>query len=134
MLQVFELEHDYRIHAEIPEQTTHCSYCNHHKIVGFGRRNEVIIDTPFQGKRTKIILSRRRYRCKSCCKTFLDSVPKKDSKRKMTNRLIQFIERESLIRTFSSIANDVGVSEKTIRNIFKDYCEKLEKSILRKIH
>lgn len=35
------------------------------------------------------------------------------------HRPIQYIERESLRRTFSSVAEDVGVDEKTVRNIFK---------------
>lgn len=45
------------------------------------------------------------------------------------HRLIQYIERESLRRTFSSVAEDVGVDEKTVRNIFNDYCERLEKTL-----
>ncbi|TRC57884.1 ISL3 family transposase, partial [Mannheimia haemolytica] len=31
--------------------------------------------------------------------------------------------------TFSSVAEDVGVDEKTVRNIFNDYCERLEKTL-----
>jgi predicted transcriptional regulator len=47
----------------------------------------------------------------------------------MTNRLIQYIERESLRRTFTSVAEDVGVDEKTIRNIFNAYTESLNNLI-----
>ncbi|WP_324254718.1 transposase family protein [Halomonas sp. KAO] len=124
-----ELEHDYQVHAEVTEPPTRCPNCNHSEIVGFGRRDEVIMDTPVHGKRTGIMLNRRRYRCQSCRKTFLELVPHKDNKRQMTHRLIQYIERESLRRTFSGVAEDVGVDEKTIRNIFNDYCERLEKTL-----
>lgn len=129
MLQVAELEHDYQVHAEVAESPTHCPHCNHSKIVGFGRRDEMILDTPVHGKRTGILLNRRRYRCQSCRKTFLEPVPHKDDKRQMTNRLIQYIEQESLRRTFSGVAEDVGVDEKTVRNIFNDYCERLETTL-----
>ncbi|PCS21366.1 transposase family protein [Candidatus Enterovibrio escicola] len=44
----------------------------------------------------------------------------------MTKQLIEYIERESQKRTFLSIADDIGVDEKTIRNIFQDYCEREE--------
>lgn len=47
----------------------------------------------------------------------------------MTDRLIQYIERESLRHTFSGVAEDVGVDEKTIRNIFNDYCERQENTL-----
>nr|WP_232832403.1 ISL3 family transposase [Photorhabdus sp. CRCIA-P01] len=129
VLSVSELEHDYQVHVGTANPPTHCIHCKHPEIVGFGRRDEVIMDTPVNGKRTGLILNRRRYRCQVCCKTFMEPVPHKDGKRQMTHRLLQYIERESLRRTFSSVAEDVGVDEKTVRNIFHDSCERLEKTL-----
>lgn len=88
----------------LPNHLHTAPHCNHPEIVGFGRRDEVVMDTPVHGKRTGIMLNRRRYRCQSCRKTFLEPVPHKDDKRQMTYRLIQYIERESLRRTFSGVA------------------------------
>jgi transposase-like protein len=87
------------------------------------------MDTPVHGRRAGIMLNRRRYRCQGCRKTFLEPVPHKDGKRRMTHRLIQYIERESLRRKFSDVAEDVGVDEKTVRNIFNDYCLRFEKTL-----
>lgn len=129
VVNVSELELDYQVQAEVAKPPTQCAHCNHSEIVGFGRRDEMIMDIPVLGKRTVIMLNRRRYRCQSCRKTFLEPVPNKDDKRQMTHRLIQYIEGESLRRTFSGVAEDVGVDEKTIRNIFNDYCERLERSL-----
>lgn len=129
VVNVTVLEHDYQVYAEVLEPPTHCSHCNHVEIVGFGRHDEIIMDIPIHGKHTSILLNRRRYRCQSCRKTFLEPVPHKDDKRHMTQRLIQFIERESLRCTFSSVAENVGVDEKTVRNIFNDYCERLKKTL-----
>ncbi len=58
VLQVSELEHDYQVHAEVSEPPTQCPHCNHPEIVGFGRRDEVIMDTPVHGRRTGIMLNR----------------------------------------------------------------------------
>lgn len=102
VLQVSELEHDYQAHAEVSEPPTHCPHCNHPEIVGFGRRDEVLMNTPVHGKRTGIMLNRRRYRYQSCPKTFLEPVPHKDDKRQMTHRLIQYIERERDFRRSKS--------------------------------
>jgi hypothetical protein len=35
----------------------------------------------------------------------------------------------SLKRTFVSISDDIGLDEKTIRNIFRDYINRLEKTV-----
>lgn len=126
VLRVDALKNDYQVQAEVTKPPTHCPNCNHHQIVGFGRRDELIMDAPVNGKRTRITLTRRRYRCKGCNKTFLEQVPHKHHKRRMTCRLIQYIERESLRRTFSAVAEAVGVDEKTVRNVVHD-CARLRK-------
>lgn len=125
VVEVKELEHDYQIRAEVAEPSTQCPHCRHPVIVGFGRRNEVIMDIPTRGKPTGITLNRRRYRCQSCRKTFLEYVPHKDAKRQMTSRLVRYIEHESQRRAFAGIAKDVGVDEKTIRNIVNDYRQRV---------
>lgn len=119
VISVIELEHNYQIRVERAEPPTHC---NHPEFVGFGRQVQVITDIPINDKQTNITLNRRRYRCRSCRKTFLEPAPHRDEKRNMTHRLVQYIQRESQRRTFTGIAREVGVTEKTIRNIFNDYC------------
>lgn len=44
----------------------------------------------------------------------------------MAERLTQWIGQQSLKCTFASIADDTGLDEKTIRNIFRDYVNVLE--------
>lgn len=39
----------------------------------------------------------------------------------MTRRLIESIEEQSLSKTFVEVAENVGVDEKTVRNVFKDH-------------
>ncbi|GIO88543.1 ISL3 family transposase [Paenibacillus faecis] len=42
--------------------------------------------------------------------------------------MLSYVEKQSLKRTFVSIAEDVGLNEKTIRNIFRDYINYLEET------
>lgn len=46
--------------------------------------------------------------------------------RSVTNRLINWIQEASLEKTFTSVAEEIGVNEKTVRNIFNDYVDELE--------
>jgi hypothetical protein len=49
-----------------------------------------------------------------------------DEKRNMTRRLVDYIQQRSLVRTFTEVADDVGVNEKTVRNVFREYVALLE--------
>ncbi len=39
----------------------------------------------------------------------------------MTHRLVTYVQQEALRRTFTSIADDVGVDEKLIRILFSEF-------------
>ena len=131
-LQVTENEYgDYRIMAEaIASPSFLCPVCGS-PIIGFGKREQLFMDLPTHGKRTGIVVIRKRYRCshKSCLKTFFEPLAGMDEKRAATKRLIEYIEKQSLKRTFASISDDIGLDEKTIRNIFRDYVNRLEKEV-----
>lgn len=129
ILNVDETQHGYHIEAEVSTPPSICIHCSSTAIVGFGRRKELILDAPMHAKRTGININRRRYRCNSCGKTFYESIPEKDDKRQATKRLVAYIERQSLSRTFTSIAEEVGMDEKSIRNIFRDYVSHLEQTV-----
>lgn len=128
-LAVQESEHDYHIEASTNRTGYRCSYCGCADAVGFGRKRQLFMDAPVRGKRVGIWVDLRRLRCKQCGKTFMEPLPEIDDRRQATRRLVQYIERESLRRTFASIAEDVGFDEKSIRNIFRDYVNRLEQEI-----
>ncbi|CAH2715887.1 hypothetical protein BACCIP111895_03071 [Neobacillus rhizosphaerae] len=73
-------------------------------------------------KRVGIYIKRQRYRCRECNETFFETLTDMDVK----NRLIDWIQEASLEKTFTSVADDIGVDEKTVRNIFNDYVVELE--------
>ena len=57
---------------------------------------------------------------------FFENLPDIDVNRSVTNRLTDWIQEASLERIFTSVAYDIGVNEKTVRNIFNDNVAELE--------
>lgn len=123
LIRVVEDDHDFHIYSKLSEETTHCQHCRNYGVVGFGRREQVIKDLPRLGKRSSIYVETRRWRCKNCGKTFYDELPHVDEKRRMTDRLVQWIGEQAVRRTNSSVAEEVGVSEGTIRLVLAEYVQ-----------
>lgn len=124
--RVEKTDHDYHVYAEVSNPPSVCTACGSDRLIGHGRNVQVIRDLPTHGKRLAIYVDTRRWRCQSCGKTFMEALPAVNAKREMTDRLVRWIGQQSLQRTFASIANDTGLDEKTIRNIFRDYINELE--------
>ncbi len=118
-------------HYQITAKTTHppayCPNCQSTSIVSFGGRDLFFSDTPIHGKQVGIKMKRKRYSCKTYLKTFIEPLPMMDDKRSATKRLVEYIEKNSLKKTFASISEEIGVDEKTVRNIFTEYTQRLKK-------
>ncbi len=91
-----------------------------------GTRQQLVMDLPMHNKRVGLKLTRRRWRCKACKTTFFQPLEWLDDTRRMTRRLVEFIQGEALLRPFTNVAQDVGVDEATIRNIFNEHAKSLE--------
>jgi transposase len=126
---VQEAEHDYHVTAEVSNPPSSCSACGSDRLIGHGRTDQVIRDLPTHGKRMAIYVAPRRWRCQACGKTVTELLPGVNAKREMTDRLVTWIGRQSLSRTFTSLADETGLDEKTIRNIFRDYVNELERTV-----
>lgn len=124
-----EVDHDYLIYAHSAITPKSCPDCNSNRIVGFGRNEQLVKDLPMQGKRVSIYFDTRRFRCNDCNRTFLEKHPDFHSDRAMTVRLATWIGQQSIRRTFASLAEETGVVEGTIRNIFRDHVNELEKTV-----
>lgn len=124
-----ENEHDYHIDVETLHVPTSCPHCQSSNLVGFGRREQKVKDLPMHGRRVGLYIDTRRYQCRGCGKTFYESPPEIDAKRLMTTRLAQWMGKQAIKRTFASIAEEVGCTEFTVRSVFSDYVNELEKTI-----
>jgi len=126
VVSVDETQHDYHVRADVSNQPKACVACNSTHLIGHGRNEQVIRDMPTHGKRVGIYVDTRRWRCQACGKTFMEVLPAANGKREMTERLVRWIGQQSLRRTYASVAEEVGIDEKTVRNIFRDYINELE--------
>lgn len=124
-----EEDHDYHIWAEAARHPSTCQHCGHSEIVGFGRREQLIRDLPMHGKRVGIYVDTRRYRCRQCGKTFYERLPDVDEKRLMTARLVNWVGKQAVKRPFAHLADEVGLAENTVKNVFRDYINELERTI-----
>lgn len=129
VLSVEANDHDYHINAESVAPPKACPHCRSDNLVGFGRREQMVRDLPMHAKRVGLYINTRRFRCRSCNKTFYEPLPEINEKRLMTQRLVDWIGKQAIKRTFSSIADEVGIDEKTVRLVFSDYVNALEKTI-----
>jgi transposase len=125
-LEVRENDYDYLIIAQTTIPPRSCPTCQSLDFRRHGTREPIFMDVPIHGKRAGVQVIRQRYRCKSCNGVFIDPIPDMDESRLMTRRLVRYIQDESLKRTFTSIAEDVGVDESTIRVVFRELVARLE--------
>ncbi len=128
VIKVDDTDHDYHIYAEVAESPTFCPHCESRSFVGFGRREQLIRDLPMHAKRVGIYVDTRRFKCRGCDKTFYEPLPDVDEKRLMTARLIKWIGQQSIKRPFLHLADEVGIDKKTVKNIFRDHINELEKT------
>lgn len=85
-----------------------------------GVKHQLVMDQPIRAKRVGILIHRQRYHCRACSRTFFEPLKDVDEHHFMTERLVNYIQCEALRRTFTSIADDVGLDEWTIRSLFRE--------------
>ncbi len=131
IMRIAENEHDFQIQVETYSPPSVCPHCGCvAKLYKHDNREQICMDLPIHGKRVGLLIKRQRYKCRDCHQTFWERLDHTlNEKRSCTNRLLAFIEKQSLKRTFVSISEDIGLNEKTIRNIFRDYINRLEETV-----
>lgn len=128
VLETQEDSYNMRVLAAKPVIPDVCPRCGveNPRVYKHDQQEQAFVDTPMHGKRVAVHVMRQRWRCRECNATFQQLMPELDDKRNMTRRLVQYIRERSLVRTFTEVADDVGVDEKTVRNVFREYVATLE--------
>jgi transposase len=85
-------------------------------------------DLPIRSKRVRVYFDRQRYRCLGCNTTILQPIPGVEDHRRLTTRLLHYIENEylNIFRTCADVADELGYSEQSIRDIGTQYAKRLE--------
>ncbi len=131
VLSVVHNDQDYTVKAEGMVVPACCPEpeCSSTSLYRHGSQAQSFMDTPAHGRRTRIEIERKRYRCQGCRRTFFEPIPDLDVKRQATARLVAYIEQRCLKQNFLSLARDVGLDDTTVRNIFDDYIQRLEATV-----
>lgn len=119
------------IDASVSEVPLSCPLCGSARPpYRFGSRPRLVADLPIRMRPVQICIHRRRYRCRDCGSTYLDELQGIHPRHDATERLVEYIEVHALemMRTFTSLAHDVGVSEWLIRDIVMAQIERLERA------
>ncbi len=95
------------------------SKCNSQNFSKFDIRKCTYKDLPIRAKQVSLILLLQRYQCKNCKIIFIDKDYNMTTSHKITNRLKNYILQQVTIKSFSLLANEIGVTEGNIRAIFK---------------
>ncbi len=127
VLEVVENGHDYLVTAEPIQNTEKCPNCKSNEIYRHGIREQIYMHLPMHGKRVGIKANVQRFQCRKCRTVFQQYLPDIHDAYRATKQLVEFIQKQSLSRTFVEIANEVGLDEASIRRIFRAYSEALER-------
>lgn len=125
-----ETEHDIHIQIALTDTTRpDCPYCGSTSIQSHGKRHRHFMDIPIRGKRVGLNIDVPRYRCKGCGKTFAQTLPAMSDEYKMTERLEKYIKQQSILRPYTHVAKDTGVTDVTVYNLFLDHKEALSEKL-----
>ena len=119
VIELKESEYDYAIHAKYTPEPTACIRCGvMGQLYRHGIKKQRFMDLPVHNKRVGLIAHRQRYHCRACGKTSFQPLPDMDKNHAATLRLLAYIGKESMKRTFVSVADDTGIHERTVRRLF----------------
>lgn len=106
-----------------------CPYCLGSSIYHHGTKQLIYCDIPVNSKRSLLSVETNRYRCRStsCRKTFNQKSADISETYRATSRLIEYIEDQSMFRANTDIANQIGITEGTVRSIIIAYLARLER-------
>lgn len=105
--------HDYHVYAVPADEPEYCSKCVGSSLYGHGSKTQLVMDTPMHGRRVGILLECKRYKCRSCGITFIQSCNDINDRHRATNRLVQYVESKGLVTTFTSVADTPRAQEKS---------------------
>jgi len=106
----------WRIRVEDPSPPPRaCPTCGSSVMHRHGRLTMTLADLPVDGCPVELTVVRQRWRCTECGRTVVADIPFKAKDFRMTERLRQYLIRQSAARTFSDVAREAGVDETTVR-------------------
>jgi transposase-like protein len=95
-------------------------------IVKHGKRERYIRDSSINGHPVDLLILHGRYKCKSCGKTFYETIECTDGFSRITNRFKTDITAECFRKPFLQVAKDCDVSHTTAMRVFDESMHSLD--------
>jgi len=109
-----------------------CPFCNSTNLWKFGTKELFIRDLPSFNRNVGLHIFSQKYRCKDCKNIWTPSYKSIDVIHRMTRRLCEYIQQESVNKPFSVLERELSISDSTIKRVFSDYVGLLEQQ--RELH
>ena len=107
-----------RIAARADMRAPHCERCGPAaRMSRHGMLTRQLRDLPHDGRPTWLSVQVTRWRCAGCGQTATPAMTGVQSRRRMTQRLIDWLVQESASRPASQLAREAGIDEKTVRGV-----------------
>jgi transposase-like protein len=107
---------------------TVCPHCmsGADSIVKHGKRERYVRDSSINGHPVDLLILHGRYKCKSCGKTFYETIECTDGFSRITNRFKTDITAECFRKPFLQVARDCDVSHTTAMRVFDESMHSLD--------
>ncbi len=117
--QVVENEKEVELHISQIQKPHKCPKCGSITSKIHDYRVQRVKDIPIMGKRTYLVLRKRRYVCKECGKKFFEHINFLGKRQRMTNRLAAYIISQlSSLSSMKEVARQTNVSVTTVMRLF----------------
>jgi transposase len=114
-------------YAETTSPPTHCANCREAATFSkHGSKWQWFLDLPLRRVQVGIHLKRKLYLCSRCKTVRFEPLAMMDDVHRVTKRLLQYIAIASLTQTLSSLSREIGMAEKTIRVIQREFITHLD--------
>lgn len=121
-----EVDDNITYDLEPVEEPSVCETCGFETIKKHGTATRHARDLSEHAKKVGLVIHSHRYYCLNCQGTWTPPLKSIDSRAKMTNRMRDYIRKQSLKVPFSRIKDELDVSVPTIKGIFGDYVAELD--------
>lgn len=103
-----------------------CPECWSENLIRFGSKVKSVKDLPMFGGRVELVLDNPRFKCKDCGNTFFQQYKSIEDGKRITNRLRGYIKTNSLKKPFTQLEEELGVSDTTVIQLFREHVQELD--------
>lgn len=106
----------YKVIADTRNHPEHCCFCLSSNLIPHGINTSYLNDTPYHGLKVYLFVSKRRYKCGDCHKTFQEEIPYQYKKLRMTKYFAKYVRKELKTTSLFCLSRKLRVGRPTLLN------------------